>query len=61
MSEMSLSKKNLVNKLKNYNNNVYNNVMNTARDDSKFEKMVQAMTVDIAVGKSSLAKNKYRW
>lgn len=39
----------------------YNDFMNKMRDDSKFEKMLQSMTIDQLVGGSRLDKNKYRW
>ncbi|MBD5115785.1 MAG: hypothetical protein HDT46_11450, partial [Ruminococcaceae bacterium] len=39
----------------------YNDFVNQLRNDRQFEKLVQAMTVDRAVGKSALAKNKFRW
>ena len=47
------------------NNNIdhvdsYDDLIAQMCDDPKFEKMVQAMGVDRAAGKSSLAKYKYR-
>lgn len=39
----------------------YDDLVNKMRSDGRFEKMVQAMTVDRVVGRSSLAKNKYTW
>lgn len=39
----------------------YSDFMNQLKKDPKFEKMVQSMTTDRLVGKSSLAKHKYSW
>lgn len=39
----------------------YDDFVNQLRQDKKFEKMVQSITVDRLVGGSSLAKNKYKW
>lgn len=39
----------------------YNSLVNQMVKDPQFEKFVQAMTVDQAVGGSKLAKNKYKW
>ncbi len=39
----------------------YSDIMKMAQKDKKFEKMIQSMTVDRAVGKSSLAKYKYKF
>lgn len=39
----------------------YNDLVTKMRDDPKFEKLVQAMTVDRMVGKSKLSKYKYQW
>ena len=39
----------------------YNDFMNQMKNDDKFQKLVEAMTVDRLVGKSKLAKNKYQW
>ena len=39
----------------------YNDFVNQLRKDRQFEKMIQSMSVDLLAGKSSLAKNKYRW
>lgn len=39
----------------------YNDLVNKMRSDGRFEKMVQSMTVDRVAGRSSLAKNKFRW
>lgn len=39
----------------------YNDFMNQLRDDKKFEKMIQAMTVGRINGKSTFEKNKFRW
>ena len=35
--------------------------MNRAKKDEKFEDMIQAMTIGVVAGKSTLAKNKYKW
>lgn len=39
----------------------YNDFVNQLKKDRQFEKMVQSMSVDLLAGKSSLAKNKYKW
>lgn len=39
----------------------YKDVMTLAQHDKEFESMVQAMTVDRIMGKSSLKKNKYNF
>lgn len=39
----------------------YNDFMNQLRQDGRFEKMIQSMTVDRLVGGSKIAKNKYQW
>ena len=39
----------------------YEEFMNAARDDTKFQKMVQAMTIDLLDGRSSLGKRKINW
>ena len=39
----------------------YNDFITKMRDDNRFEKMVQSMTIDRVVGGSSLSKNKHRW
>ena len=39
----------------------YKDFVNQLRDDKKFEKMIQSMTIDRALGKSEFAKRKYRW
>lgn len=39
----------------------YNDFVNQLKGDAKFEKMIQAMTVDRMMGKGSLAKNKFKW
>ena len=39
----------------------YNDFVNQLKSDGRFEKMIQSMTIDRINGKSSLAKNKYRW
>ena len=39
----------------------YNDFVNQLKSDRQFEKMVQAMTVDRAVGKGALVKNKFKW
>lgn len=39
----------------------YNDFMNSARSDPKFEKLVQAMTVDRLVGKNAKGKNNIKW
>lgn len=39
----------------------YNDFVNQMRNDSKFEKFIQSMTVDRLVGGSKLSKNKYKW
>ena len=39
----------------------YNDFVNQLRNDSKFEKMIQAMTIDRIAGNSSLSKYKYNW
>lgn len=39
----------------------YNDFMNQMRKDGKFQKMIEAMTIDRLVGGSKIAKNKYQW
>ena len=39
----------------------YEEFVSKLQKDTKFEKMMQAMTIDRAVGKSKLAKHKYKW
>lgn len=39
----------------------YNDFVSKLKTDKRFEKMVQAMTVDQIAGRSSLAKHKYSW
>lgn len=39
----------------------YDDFVTKLQHDKKFEKMMQAITVDRLVGKSSLAKNKFNW
>ena len=39
----------------------YNDFMNQLKNDGRFEKFIQSMTVDRLVGRSKLAKNKYQW
>lgn len=39
----------------------YNDFVNQLRDDGRFEKMIQAMTVDRMMGRGSMGKNKFRW
>lgn len=39
----------------------YEDFMNQMRQDGKFEKMIQSMTVDRLVGGSKISKNKYKW
>lgn len=39
----------------------YEDLMNTARKDPKFEKMVQAFTVNRLSGGSRISKNKFEW
>ena len=39
----------------------YNDFVTKLKNDKRFEKMVQAMTVDQIAGRSSLAKHKYNW
>lgn len=39
----------------------YEEFMNRAKKDEKFEDMIQAMTIGVVAGKSTLAKNKYKW
>lgn len=39
----------------------YEDFMNRARKDEKFEDMIQSMTIGVVAGKSTLAKNKYKW
>ena len=39
----------------------YNDFMNQLKKDDKFEKMIQSMTIDRLVGKSNIAKNKFKW
>lgn len=39
----------------------YNDFINQMRNDPKFEKFIQSMTVDRLVGGSKLSKNKYKW
>lgn len=39
----------------------YNDFVNQLRDDPKFEKMIQAMSVDRMMGRGSMGKNKLRW
>lgn len=52
----------------NYNINIpigkvldYNDFVNQLRKDTKFEKMIQSMTIDQLTGGSKVAKNKYSW
>lgn len=39
----------------------YNDFVRQLQKDSQFEKMVQAMTIDQVVGRSTLAKHKFKW
>lgn len=39
----------------------YNDFMNQMRKDGKFQKMIEAMTINRLVGGSKIAKNKYQW
>lgn len=39
----------------------YNDFMNSARSDPKFEKLVQAMTVDRLAGRNAKGKNSIKW
>ena len=39
----------------------YDDFMNQMRQDGKFEKMIQSMTVDRLSGGSKISKNKYKW
>ena len=39
----------------------YNDFVNQLRDDKKFERFIQSVTIDQLIGNSSLAKNKYKW
>lgn len=39
----------------------YEDFMNQMRQDGKFEKMIQSMTVDRLAGGSKISKNKYKW
>ena len=39
----------------------YNDFMNSARSDPKFEKLVQAMTVDRLAGRNTKGKNSIKW
>lgn len=39
----------------------YNDFVTQLREDKQFEKLVQAMSIDLLDGKSSMSKNKYRW
>ena len=39
----------------------YNDFVSQLQKDKKFERMIQSMSVDLLAGKSSLAKNKYKW
>lgn len=39
----------------------YEEFMNAARDDTKFQKMIQAMTVDVLNGSSALKKRNVSW
>jgi len=39
----------------------YNDFMNSARSDPKFEKLVQAMTVDRLAGRNAKGKNNIKW
>lgn len=39
----------------------YNDFVMQLRNDGKFEKFIQSITVDTAVGGSRLAKNKFQW
>lgn len=39
----------------------YNDFVNQLRNDSKFEKMIEDITIGKIVGGSSFAKNKYKW
>ena len=39
----------------------YNDFVNQLKNDKKFEKLVQSMSIDLVNGSSSLAKNKFKW
>lgn len=39
----------------------YNDFMNQLRQDGKFEKFIQSMTIDRMVGGSKLSKTKFKW
>ena len=39
----------------------YNDFMNKMRNDDKFERFIQSMTVDRLVGRSKLEKSKFKW
>lgn len=39
----------------------YNDFMNSARSDPKFEKLVQAMTIDRVAGRNAKQKNNIKW
>ena len=39
----------------------YNDFMNSARSDPKFEKLIQAMTVDRLAGRNAKGKNSIKW
>ena len=42
-------------------NDFVKQVKNDLTNDKQFEKMIQSVTIDRAIGKSGLAKNKFRW
>ena len=39
----------------------YDDFVNKMRNDTKFERLIQSMTIDQLAGQSSIAKNKYKW
>lgn len=39
----------------------YDDFVNKMRSDTKFERLIQSMTIDQMAGRGSLSKNKYKW
>jgi len=62
---MTEKQKNFAERLKKYferkNDIEYSSVMTKAQHDEKFEKMIQAMTVDRIAGRDSLQKYHYKF
>ncbi len=62
---MTDKQKRCIEKLRNYFDNqeeiAYNNMLNKITTDAKFEKMIQAVTVDRLIGGASHEKYTFRW